>query len=188
MIDLKDETYLSCQVLSRVNLCFRFDLGLHAAASSLNEGCHARCPFNFYPLHLLQVQDEHLVEELPRFGLAPADYHAFIEYCGAVVLTSSSRKASCFQLTDGSAVGVELQQLIRALSSLSLGIEHEAAAEDVNFAIKSACCMTLATLHRLRARIRNSLPNDRTSVYFSGYYILACVEIETANHEHGVSN
>ena len=134
------------------------------------------------------MQDEHLVEELPGFSLAPADHHAFLEDCGAVVLSSCSGKASCFQLSDGPFVRVELQQFIRALSTLSLGIVHIAASEDVNFAIKSACCMALASLNRICARIRNSLPYDRTSVYFCGYYILACIEIETANHEHSVSN
>ena len=134
------------------------------------------------------MANEHLVVEDAGLSLPAVHDHRLFVDCGCVVLSCARAEPGRFALSHTALVRIELKQLVGALAHLALRVEHEAAAEDVNFAIKSACCMTLATLHRLRARIRNSLPNDRTSVYFSGYYILACVEIETANHEHGVSN
>ena len=54
-----------------------------------------------------------------------------------MVLASTSREASCFALNHSALICIELKQLISALAHLSFFIEHEAAAERVDFAIES---------------------------------------------------
>ena len=95
------------------------------------------------------MQNDHFVEEDAGFRLTAVDHHALLEDCGTVVLASARRIARSLALAHLACVSVELEQLVSALSHLSLRAVHEAAAEDVDFSIKTACCMALSADNRL---------------------------------------
>ena len=85
-------------------------------------------------------------------------------------------------------VRVELEQLVRALSHLTLRVEHEAATEDVDFIVEGACSVALTAKHGLRASVGDSLPYHGTSVDFGGDDLFAGVKVQASNHVHGIAN
>ena len=78
----------------------------------------------------------HLIVEDSAFSLSTIDNHAFLEGSSSVILASSGREASGLALHHLSLVSVKFDQLVSALSDLSLLIEHETASECVNLAVK----------------------------------------------------
>ena len=134
------------------------------------------------------MQNEHLVEEEAWLSLTAVDHHASLEDRGAVVLAGTCWEASRFHLTHKFSVWIEFQQLVRALSHLALRVEHEAAAEDVDFVAKGTRSVALTAKNRLWAGVRDSLPYNWTSVDFGGDDLFASIEIQASNHVHGVAN
>ena len=107
------------------------------AAGSLNKRCHALLQLDFHPFHVFKMKDEHVVCESTTLSLPSVDKHRLFIDGRTVVLASTSREASCFALNHSTLICIELKQLISALAHLSFFIEHEAAAERVDFAIES---------------------------------------------------
>ena len=123
------ETYLALELQLVCCLLLRVD---HCAASALHKRRHTRLKLHLHPLHVLNVQHEHVRHECTRLRLAAIDNHRFLIHCRTMVLTRASRETCCLALGQSSLVSVELQQLVGAFAHLAFLTEHEAAAESID--------------------------------------------------------
>ena len=94
-----------------------------------------------------------------------------------MILSRAGRVAGGFALSHPSLVCVKLQQHVGALTHLSLLVEHEAAAEGVDLAIEGNRSVTLPPQQRLRARVRDSLPNNLVADHLGADDLLARIVI-----------
>ena len=91
---------------------------------------------DLHPLHVLQVQHNHLVVEDAALCLTTIHDHRLLVDCGAVILASTRRESGCLALRHLTLIAVKLEQLVRALAHLSLLMEHEAAAKCVDLVLE----------------------------------------------------
>lgn len=71
---------------------------------------------------------------------------------------------------------------------MTLWIEHEAATESVDLVVIGYGGVALAPLHRLHARVRNTLPDDRVTVDLGADDLTASIEIEATDQVHTVTD
>lgn len=108
---------------------------IDTAAGALGEGLHAILELELGPLEVFHVENDHFVVENTALTLASIDDHALLVHGRAVVLPWASSKARCLCGVHGSFINVELEQLIGALTDLSLLVEHEAPTEGIDFVL-----------------------------------------------------
>ena len=105
-----------------------------------------------------------------------------------MIFASACRKARCLALCHAAFIGVELEKLVRALTHLAFFIEHEAASKGVDFSIESNRCVALATLHRLSAHVRDSLPDNLIANYLGADDLTASIIVKSTHEVHGHAN
>ena len=103
-----------------------------------------------------------------------------------MILASASREASRLALLQTPLIGVELEQLVSALTNLALFAEHEAASKGIDLAAICAGSVALTTLHRLGARVGNALPHHLVAVDLTADNFSAGLIVKTAHEVHAI--
>ena len=128
------------------------------------------------------MENDHLVVEHAALALASIDDHALLVHGRAVVLPWASSEARSLRGVHRPFINVELEQLIGALTDLTLLVEHEAATEGVDLVLVVDGCVALTALDHLGAGVGDALPVDAVSDNPGSNDLLAGVEIQATDH------
>lgn len=133
------------------------------------------------------MEHNHILTEHSVFRLAAVNYHWTFIVSSSMVFSCPNRDTFCFENVDHRVVAVVLNNLICALSNLSLSVELEAAAKHDNLALVLDCWVALSPLNHLLWVEWHFLPRDGITHNLCSRYILNRLVVHSANHEHRLS-
>lgn len=120
------------------------------------------CNFDPGPLALLEIESKHVLVKDTRLADAAVHHHGLLEGDSCVALSSTDAHAVSEYDGDLFAGRVKLQHLVGALTNVTLSVEREAAAEDVELVLIGHSGMRLAAfdLELRLTEVIDFFPND----------------------------
>jgi len=104
---------------------------------------------NSTPIVIFKIKIEHFISNLSIFELTTINDHRLPKYGSVVIFSWQDIDTFSFQYIISLLNCVVNSNLVRALTDLSLSVEHETSAECINLVIEWARCVGLSPLDAL---------------------------------------
>lgn len=157
----------------------------YRARTTLNHWLH-KCigllEEQFDPFGCIHVEHQHVLAHHSVLSLTSVHDHWALIHDGWVILSRADWNSFGLHDLDVALLKIILQNLVGALAQLSLTVELEASAENIQFLIVTDRCVALAALNLLLWREIHFFPLDIVTHNSSFYDLLDWLLVHASNH------
>ena len=145
----------------------------------------AACDFDPGPLALLEIESKHVLMKDTRLADAAINHHGLLEGDSGVALPRTDAHTVSEDDRDLFAGRVKLQHLVGALANVTLTVEREAAAKNIELVLIGHSGMRLAAfdLELRLTEVIDFFPNDFLVFDLRNANLFNCLRGQTPNQE-----